>query len=221
MEWEDITEEKQQVDFGTAAAKSYILNNYEITFNNKEDIQKLVNGAIEYANMIVYEKSKEDERYKYMGATLEILLIINDDIYIGHAGDSRIYRLRKDVLKKLTKDHSYIENLIEDGKITREEAVKHPDKNMVTKGIGNSKLVEPDVIHKKFKNGDTILMCTDGLTNMVSEERIKEILKEEGDVSKKLTDEANKNGGMDNITVVVIRKQEKYEFTRENARKQI
>ena len=85
--------------------------------------------------MIVYEKSKEDERYKYMGATLEILLIINDDIYIGHAGDSRIYRLRRDVLKKLTKDHSYIENLIEDGKITREEAVKHPDKNMVTKGI--------------------------------------------------------------------------------------
>ena len=135
MEWVDITEEKQQVDFGTAAAKSYILNNYEITFNNKEDIQKLVNGAIEYANMIVYEKSKEDERYKYMGATLEILLIINDDIYIGHAGDSRIYRLRRDVLKKLTKDHSYIENLIEDGKITREEAVKHPDKNMVTKGI--------------------------------------------------------------------------------------
>ena len=156
--------------------------------------------------MIVYEKSKEDERYKYMGATLEILLIINDDIYIGHAGDSRIYRLRKDVLKKLTKDHSYIENLIEDGKITREEAVKHPDKNMVTKGIGNSKLVEPDVIHKKLKDGDTILMCTDGLTNMVSEERIKEILKEEGDVSKKLTDEANKNGGMDNITVVVIKK---------------
>ena len=206
MEWVDITEEKSQVDFGTAAAKSYILNNYEITFNNKEDIQKLVNGAIEYANMIVYEKSKEDEKYKYMGATLEILLIINDDIYIGHAGDSRIYRLRKDVLKKLTKDHSYIENLIEDGKITREEAVKHPDKNMVTKGIGNSKLVEPDVIHKKFKDGDTILMCTDGLTNMVSEERIKEILKEEGDVSKKLTDEANKNGGMDNITVVVIKK---------------
>ena len=221
MEWVDITEEKQQVDFGTAAAKSYILNNYEITFNNKEDIQKLVNGAIEYANMIVYEKSKEDERYKYMGATLEILLIINDDIYIGHAGDSRIYRLRKDVLKKLTKDHSYIENLIEDGKITREEAVKHPDKNMVTKGIGNSKLVEPDVIHKKFKDGDTILMCTDGLTNMVSEERIKEILKEEGDVSKKLTDEANKNGGMDNITVVVIKKQEKYEFKRKNVRKQI
>ena len=221
MEWVDITEEKQQVDFGTAAAKSYILNNYEITFNNKEDIQKLVNGAIEYANMIVYEKSKEDERYKYMGATLEILLIINDDIYIGHAGDSRIYRLRKDVLKKLTKDHSYIENLIEDGKITREEAVKHPDKNMVTKGIGNSKLVEPDVIHKKFKDGDTILMCTDGLTNMVSEERIKEILKEEGDISKKLTDEANKNGGMDNITVVVIKKQEKYEFTRKNVRKQI
>lgn len=207
MVWEDITEEKSQVDFGTAAAKSYILNNYEITFNNKEDIQKLVNGAIEYANMIVYEKSKEDEKYKYMGATLEILLIINDDIYIGHAGDSRIYRLRKDVLKKLTKDHSYIENLIEDGKITREEAFKHPDKNMVTKGIGNSKLVEPDVIHRKFREGDTILMCTDGLTNMVSEERIAEILKtEKGDVSKKLTAEANKNGGMDNITVVVIRK---------------
>ena len=188
------------------SVRNYILSNYEETDKSRESLLKLVKASVQYANMIVHDKAISTTDAKQMGTTLDVCLINQGKLYIGHVGDSRIYRLRKGVLKKITKDHSYIENLIEDGKITREEALKHPDKNMVTKGIGNSKLVEPDVIHKKFKDGDTILMCTDGLTNMVSEERIQEILQEEGDVSKKLTDEANKNGGMDNITVVVIKK---------------
>lgn len=193
--------------FAVAAAKSYIVNNYEITFNNKEDIKKLVNGAIEYANMIVYEKSKENEELMQMGSTLELVLLLKDDMYIGHAGDSRIYRFRKNIFRKLTKDHNYVESLIADGKITREEGKTHPKKNMVTKAIGSGKLVEPDVLRKKFLKGDTLLICSDGLTNMVDEQRIKEILNVENiDYAKELVKEANKNGGYDNITVIVIKK---------------
>lgn len=189
-----------------AGAKSYIVNNYEITFNTKEDILKLANGAVEYANMIVYEKSKEDKNLEYMGSTIELVLIIKDDMYIAHAGDSRIYRLRKNIFRKITKDHSYTEKLIKEGKITKEEARNHPKRNMITKGIGSAKLVEPDVMHKKLLKGDILLMCSDGLTNMVDEERIEQILREEGNVAQKLVDEANKNGGLDNITVLVIKK---------------
>ena len=191
---------------GVAAAKSYILNNYEVTFNNKEDILKLVNGAVEYANMIIYEKSRTDENLKYMGCTMEIVLLIKDDIFIAHAGDSRTYRLRKDILRKLTKDHSYVEKLIEDGKITRDESLKHPEKNMVTKALGTSKLVEPELIHRKFLKDDTLLLCSDGLTNMVTEKEIKEVLKQSENPANELVKMANANGGVDNITVIVIKK---------------
>lgn len=188
------------------AAKSYITTNYEITFDDKEDIKKLVNGAIEYANMIVNEKAKEDEDLKYMGATIEIALIIKDDIYIGHAGDSSIYRLRKNFFRKLTKDHSYIENLIDEGKITREEGRTHPNKNMVTKAVGTGKLVEADVFNKKLLKDDILLMCSDGLTNMVLEERIEEILRTSANPAEDLINEANANGGLDNITAIVVKK---------------
>lgn len=190
---------------GVAAAKGYILNNYEVTFNRKDDILKLINGAIEYANMVIYEKSITDEKLKYMGCTMEIALVIEDNLYIAHAGDSRIYRLRKNILRKLTKDHNYTEKLIAEGKITKKEAENHPDKNMITKALGSLRLVEPDTFHKKFLPGDILLMCTDGLTNMISEDEIKNILQEENP-EKMLIKRANDNGGMDNITVVIIKK---------------
>lgn len=191
---------------GVAAAKSYIINNYEVTFDQKEDILKLVNGAVEYANMVIFEKSRMEENLKYMGCTMEIVLLINDKLYMAHAGDSRIYRLRNGILRKLSKDHSYIEKLIKEGKITKEEAKTHPDKNMVTKALGTMRLVEPDLIYKKFLKGDTLLICSDGLTNMVSEEEIKEVLQTSQNPEKDLIKLANNYGGSDNITVIVVKK---------------
>ena len=113
--------------------------------------------------------------------------------------------LRKDFLRKLTVDHSYVEQLLKQGNITKEEAYNHPKKNMLTKALGCTAFVEPDVIIKGFQKDDILLMCTDGLTNMVREREIYNIIKDNPkEACNKLIDKANENGGLDNITAVVI-----------------
>ena len=146
----------------TVTAKNYIENNFEDTIKEKDEILKLIKSAIEYANMVVYEKSKENENLDGMGTTLEVCLIYNNKAYIGHVGDSRIYRLRGVYIRKLTTDHSYVEKLIKDGTITKEEALNHPKKNMLTKALGCNVFVEPDVSARGFIKDDIILMCSDG-----------------------------------------------------------
>jgi protein phosphatase len=115
--------------------KNYIENNIKETPKDRESLIQLVASSIEYANMIVYEKAKEDKELEGMGTTLEVCLIYNNKAYIGHIGDSRIYRIRKDFIRKLTQDHSYVQKLVKDGKITEEEANHHPQKNMLMKAL--------------------------------------------------------------------------------------
>ena len=190
----------------TTTALSYIKSNFINTPKEKEDILNLVKSAMEYANMIVYEKSNEEKELEGMGTTLEVCLIYNNKAYIGHIGDSRIYRIRKEFIRKLTHDHSYVQNLVKDGTITEEEARNHPKKNMLMKALGCTAFVEPDVIAKGFIKDDTILMCSDGLSNMLKDEEIYEIIREEGEnAAEKLVEKANEKGGYDNITAIVIR----------------
>ena len=113
------------------SAKNYIENNFAQADKDKESIIQLVASSLEYANMVVYEKSKENKELNGMGTTLDICLIYNNKAYIGHVGDSRIYRIRKDFIRKLTQDHSYVQKLVKDGKITEEEAAHHPQKKYV------------------------------------------------------------------------------------------
>jgi protein phosphatase len=190
----------------TISVKNYIESNFENTPKDKEELQKLIKSAMEYANMVVHEKSREEEELESMGTTLEVCLIYNNKAYIGHIGDSRIYRIRGDFFRKLTTDHSYVEKLVKDGTITKEEAVNHPKKNMLTKALGCSAFVEPDVTVKGFVKDDIILMCSDGLTNMIEEEKIYEIIKENYKIApEKLVELANENGGYDNITAIIIK----------------
>lgn len=140
-----------------------------------------------------------------MGTTLDVCLIYNSRIYIGHVGDSRVYRIRKEFMRRLTKDHSYVQTLVDDGTITKEEAYSHPKKNMLTKALGCVETVEPDVYTKTFIKDDIILMCSDGLTNMIREEEISKIIKQDKEKAiENLVKQANDNGGLDNITVVII-----------------
>lgn len=188
------------------SAKNYILTNFEKNNSDKEKLLDLVKNSSQYANMVVFEKSKEMPELSNMGTTLDICLVYQNKAFISHIGDSRVYRIRKEFMRKLTKDHSYVQQLIDDGKLTKEEAIKHPKKNMLMKALGCIPFIEPDAMVRGFVKGDVILMCSDGLTNMVTESEIYQIIKENPtDATKLLVQKANDLGGKDNITSVIIR----------------
>ena len=188
------------------SAKNYIENNFKEIEKDKDSIIQLIGSSIEYANMVVYEKAKENKELSGMGTTLEVCLIYNNRAFIGHVGDSRIYRIRKEFMRKLTQDHSYVQKLVKDGTITQEEAAHHPQKNMLMKALGCNAFVEPDVMVKGFLKDDTLIMNSDGLTNLVSQEEIfKEAKKNIEQATKNLVQMANDNGGYDNITVIIIK----------------
>ena len=188
------------------SAKSYIENNFENTPKDKGNICKLIKSSMEYANMVVHEKSLENKNLDGMGTTLEVCLIYNNRVYIGHVGDSRVYRIRNDFIRKLTQDHSYVQKLVQEGTITKEEAEHHAKKNVLMKALGCNAYVEPDVMVKGFQKGDILIICSDGLTNMVNIDDIYNIVKDDFELAtKELIDLANQNGGMDNITIITIK----------------
>ena len=187
-------------------AKNYIENNFKDIEKDKDSIIQLLGSSMEYANMVVYEKAKENPELQGMGTTLEICLIYNNKAYIGHVGDSRIYRVRKQFIRKLTQDHSYVQKLVKEGTITKEQAEHHPQKNMLMKALGCNAFVEPDVMVKGFLKDDILIMCSDGLSNMVDQQTIYEMAsKNIEQATKDLVQLAKDRGGYDNITVVIIK----------------
>ena len=185
----------------TQAVKEYIQKHF-----SKDDIEETIRQAIEYANRVVYDKAKKQKELDGMGTTLDVCLIYNNKVYIGHIGDSRIYRIRKNIIRRITTDHSYVEKLVKDGTITREEAFYHPKKNMLMKALGCNESIEPDILVKEFLENDIMLMCSDGLTNMLTEEAIYDIVQEQPETAcENLVKRANENGGYDNISVILIK----------------
>lgn len=186
--------------------KNYIENNFRDIEKDKDSIIQLLGSSIEYANMVVYEKSKENPELQGMGTTIEVCLIYNNKVYIGHVGDSRIYRIRKNFIRKLTQDHSYVQKLVKEGTISKEQALHHPQKNLLMKALGCNAFVEPDVMVKGFLKDDILIMCSDGLSNLVTQENIYEMAtKNIEQATKDLVKLANDRGGYDNITVIIIK----------------
>ena len=188
------------------AVSKYITEKFEEVSKDKESILDLLEEAIIFANSAIYEESEQDEELQDMGTTLEVILIYKQKVYIGHVGDSRIYRIRKNNMKKITTDHSYVEKLIQDGEITREESYNHPKKNLLIKALGTDEEVEPDIIYTVLNKNDMLIVCSDGLTNMIPEREILDIALNNAseNVAEVLVDEANEAGGLDNITVIFI-----------------
>ena len=174
----------------------------------KENIEEMIRKAMLEANRKIYELSNDYQEMKGMGTTVLVALFYRGRLYIGHIGDSRVYRLRKSVLRQLTRDHSYVQELVRQGTITIQEARNHPRKNMLLRALGCERDIMPDIITKGFVKGDTILLCSDGLTNMVEDKEIYEIImKNMSDLKvacKMLIDTANQNGGVDNISEIII-----------------
>ncbi len=193
-----------------SAIKSYIDENIYDMELVEDQINNLIRGAISRANKEIYEIAEKNEAYKGMGTTVILAITFGNRVYIGHIGDSRIYRIRKNIIRQLTTDHSYVQALLKEGTITKEQAYNHPQKNILLKVVGCEPYIEPDILVKGFLKDDVLLMCTDGLTNMLTNEEIFNIITNEKDdlenVCKHLINVANENGGNDNISVILVSK---------------
>ncbi|WP_019138196.1 Stp1/IreP family PP2C-type Ser/Thr phosphatase [Peptoniphilus timonensis] len=170
-----------------------------------DDAIEILSSSIRDANKKIYESSQENEDYRGMGTTLSAGLILDNVLIYSNIGDSRIYKINKD-MEQITKDDSFVNYLIEIGEITEEEAKNHPKKNVLTKAMGTTPDIEVIVNTLNIEEKDIFLFCSDGLTNMVSDEDIFKIVKENSpeDARDKLLDLALKNGGMDNITFILV-----------------
>ena len=188
------------------SARKFLEENFKKVQNDRKQIMNILKSATNYANNTVYEISKENKNLEEMGTTLEICLINNNKIYISHIGDSRVYSIIDGKIQRLTIDHSYVEKLVRDGTITREEAENHPKKHVLIKALGCVPEVEPDIIEAELKKEEIIVICSDGLTNMLKDEQIKNIvINNIENPEKELIKEANIAGGYDNITAIIIR----------------
>jgi protein phosphatase len=160
------------------------------------------------ANQRIYELAQTDEAHSGMGTTLTAVLVEDGTIVAGHVGDSRLYCLRDGRLERLTRDHSLVEELVRRGELDPEEAKDHPQRSIITRALGPEPEVEVETFTSPGRAGDVYLLCSDGLTTMVSEERVAEILRESSSLEEAagaLVDEANEAGGRDNVTVVLFR----------------
>ena len=161
---------------------------------------------MEEANRRVYEKSREDENLAGMGTTVVVAVIEGRYLYVANVGDSRLYLIRDDI-RQITKDHSLVEEMVRSGKLKKEEARNHPNKNVITRAVGVEREVNIDFFDLRVRKGDKILLCSDGLSNMLEDSEICAIVKSGGDVeerARKLITAANQNGGKDNISVVLV-----------------
>jgi protein phosphatase len=171
-----------------------------------EDISELLKNTINTVNEEIYNFSVMDEATQGMGTTLIIAVVKNGKLYIGHVGDSRVYLIRDNTIKKLTWDHSFTEELVKNGSITKDEAVNHPKKHMITRAVGFEIDLLVDTYEIDILENDIILLCTDGLTNMIDEDMILDIIKNEDNpqiACDSLIQNANNRGGEDNVTVII------------------
>jgi serine/threonine protein phosphatase PrpC len=170
------------------------------------DGRRRVDELIQEANRRVYQRQSEDASLSGMGTTMTVALVEDGHVWIGHVGDSRAYLVREDKLEQLTEDHSLVAELVRSGRLSPEEADSHPQRSVVTRALGTDPDVDVDTFSIDAKPGDLFLICSDGLTSMVSDDAIlEEIRRYRADLraaAKALVRAANRGGGEDNITVV-------------------
>ena len=170
-------------------------------------VRNLLKTAIDSANARVYDMAAENEEMRGMGTTVVAVVVVKGVAYFAHAGDSRAYLYSADKLEQITTDHSVVQTLIEKGQLTEDEAKNHPNKNIITRALGVASYIDIDFDEREVVEGDTILLCTDGLTNCIDDELIK-LAASDNDfesLAERLVELANQNGGNDNITAVAVK----------------
>lgn len=177
----------------------------ELRESTEKDIEKALVSAIKKANKEIIREADSDEHLKGMGTTVVAATIVDQMLYFANVGDSRLYLINQGITQ-LSKDHSLVEEMVRLGGIKPEEAKNHPDKNIITRAIGAKENVEVDFYEHRLKRGDIILMCTDGLSNMVDDDELFHIVQGARDIVEAgttLVEAAKENGGTDNIGIVL------------------
>ncbi len=172
------------------------------------EVADRIRRAIQVANDAIFERTLAEHDKRGMGTTATVLVLMKGRYLIGQVGDSRAYLLRDGMLVQLTKDHSYVQEQVDAGLLTPEQARIHPYSNVITRCVGAGMDVVPDLYFGTLHTGDIVLLASDGLTGMLEDEQLLKILRSEGDPQTwvdRLVAEANRRGGLDNITVIVIR----------------
>lgn len=189
------------VDYFSAALKAGYRSNM-----SENSVRNLLDSAVSAANIRVFDKSREGKELNGMGTTIVAVLVVGGTAYFSHAGDSRGYIFRNGTLQQITRDHSIVQSMIENGRLSPEEARFHPRKNVITRALGVDESVNPEFNVYDIAHGDCILLCTDGLSNYVDNDSIAELLSsvDEKNHAEVLVEEANRNGGGDNVTAVVL-----------------
>lgn len=178
----------------------------EVMMSDETEPIRVMKEAIECANREIFEKAEAEEDFKGMGTTVVVATVVDDVLYVANVGDSRLYLIDEEI-QQITKDHSLVEEMVRVGEIDRSAARLHPDKNIITRAIGAAETVEADFFEVDLKKGDLILMCSDGLSNMIEDEDIRMIARAQRDVVQiveELIKVANHNGGKDNIAVIIV-----------------
>ena len=174
--------------------------------NEQKEPVRIIEEAIQTANRELIQKARQDETMAGMGTTVVVVTVIGAKAFVANVGDSRMYVIGKEI-SQITRDHSLVEEMVRMGELAKDAAKDHPDKNIITRAVGAAQDVDVDFFEVELYPQDYILMCSDGLTNMVEDEDIRRIVQSQRDVAErveKLVETANDHGGQDNITVVVI-----------------
>lgn len=169
-------------------------------------LDDIIKQGYNYANKKIYTKALEDNSCEGMGTTLVVAVIYKNDVIMANVGDSRGYLLKGDNFRKITKDHSVVEELVNAHLITEEEARFHPRRNQITRAMGAEEIIIVDIFREKVEKDDILLLATDGLTGCVEDESIKNIIEQDKDIKEicqDLINEANNNSGKDNISVIL------------------
>ncbi len=205
----------QAGEVASAMAIQYIsehINNGFTADMTMADIKDLLVSVLKQANSAVYQRSAGEPACQGMGTTITLCFLLGDQGLVAHVGDSRAYMLRKGTLHQITTDHSLVQELLQKGQITAEEAVNHPQKNVITRALGTDAGVEIDLYEFAVQPEDMLLLCTDGLSNMLQVDELVAALAEfQGCSLERLTEQlvqkANAKGGVDNITAVLLTKE--------------
>ncbi len=182
----------------------YIKSSYQPNLSSMA-IENLLRSAVLSANAEIYKESLKSPDYKGMGTTIVVAFIKNSVMYVLHVGDSRAYIMSNGSLKQLTVDHSMVQSLVDSGQITQEEARVHPKKNIITRALGVNESVAADIDIYDLSDDSVVLLCSDGLSNFMSEDSVKkELMLIDDSITQRLINGANDGGGGDNITAVII-----------------